>query len=47
VQTAQPEFSRWKWTDPTTLLDQIVEFKRDLYGEVLEEFAEHIGHVSR
>tara|TARA_R110002126_G_scaffold76495_1_gene191049 strand:- start:1042 stop:1530 length:489 start_codon:yes stop_codon:yes gene_type:complete len=42
IDTEHPEFSQWKWTDPQTLLDEIVEFKRDLYTEVLAEFDEFI-----
>jgi len=42
IQTTHPEFSQWKWTDPSTLLAEIVDFKRDLYAEVLAEFQEHI-----
>lgn len=33
------EFGRFKWTDAETLLDEIVEFKRDVYAAVLREFA--------
>jgi len=46
IETAHPEFQRWKWTDPQTLIDEIVEFKRDLYTEVLAEFAEFVGRIS-
>jgi putative (di)nucleoside polyphosphate hydrolase len=40
LATAHPEFGRWKWTDAETLLDEIVAFKRDVYAEVLAEFAD-------
>ena len=43
IRTKHPEFSQWKWTDPATLLAEIVDFKRDLYSEVLAEFQEHIA----
>lgn len=43
IQTEHAEFSQWKWTDPETLLAEIVDFKRDLYAEVLTEFQRHIG----
>ena len=42
IQTTHAEFSRWKWTDPQTLLTEIVHFKRDLYTEVLAEYQVHI-----
>lgn len=43
IQTEPAEFGKWKWTDPQTLLAEIVDFKRDLYAEVLAEFQMHIG----
>lgn len=46
IRTAHAEFSRWKWTDPQTLLAEIVDFKRDLYAEVLEEFQDHVGRTT-
>lgn len=42
IQTKHPEFGQWKWTDPATLLSEIIDFKRDLYAEVLAEFAPYI-----
>lgn len=42
IQTEHPEFGQWKWTDPATLLSEIIDFKRDLYAEVLAEFAPYI-----
>ena len=32
------EFSRWKWTAPDELVDQIVPFKRHVYAAVLDAF---------
>jgi len=46
IQTEHAEFSQWKWTDPKTLLAEIVDFKRDLYAEVMAEFQLHIGPTS-
>lgn len=46
IETEHPEFRRWKWTSPQSLLDEIVDFKRDLYAEVLAEFAGDIGRIS-
>ena len=43
IQTEHAEFSRWKWTDPRTLLAEIVEFKHDIYADVLAEFQQHVG----
>ena len=33
------EFSRWKWTRPEVLINEIVGFKRDTYRAVLAAFA--------
>jgi 8-oxo-dGTP pyrophosphatase MutT (NUDIX family) len=39
VATEHPEFSAWRWIAPELLVDLIVSFKRQLYLDVLEEFA--------
>ena len=39
INTKHPEFRTWKWADPAQLPDLIVPFKRQLYTEVLAEFA--------
>ena len=38
VQTKNPEFSEWKWTNIDSIIDNIVPFKRNVYGAILEEF---------
>jgi putative (di)nucleoside polyphosphate hydrolase len=40
LETAEPEFRAWKWAEPDTLPAMIVPFKRKLYEEVLEAFAD-------
>lgn len=42
IVTPHPEFGRWKWTDPDSLLAEIVAFKRSVYEAVLAEFAAHL-----
>lgn len=42
IETAHPEFSRWKWSDPSDLLSNIVTFKREVYARVLDEFGDLI-----
>ena len=42
IGTAHPEFRAWRWVDPAELPDIIVPFKRDLYAELLNVFAEHL-----
>lgn len=39
IDTAHPEFRLWKWTGAETLPSVIVPFKRELYEDVLREFA--------
>ena len=43
LPTQEAEFQNWKWTDPITLLHEIVDFKRAVYRDVLEEFGSFIG----
>ena len=43
LETAEPEFRAWKWVDASELVDLIVPFKRELYGRVVEAFAELIA----
>ena len=43
LPTLEAEFRDWKWTDPIALLNEIVDFKREVYRDVLEEFAPFIG----
>jgi len=39
IETEHPEFTRWRWQSPDQLVEKIVEFKRDVYTRVLQEFA--------
>ncbi|HEY1605466.1 MAG TPA: RNA pyrophosphohydrolase [Allosphingosinicella sp.] len=40
IDTAEPEFRAWKWADPRDLPTLIVPFKKRLYEQVLEAFAD-------
>jgi putative (di)nucleoside polyphosphate hydrolase len=42
LATEHPEFRAWKWVEPRALPDLIVPFKRELYREVLDAFAEFL-----
>ena len=42
LDTEIPEFRAWQWVEPQRLPDLIVPFKRDLYREVLEAFADYL-----
>lgn len=38
IKTEKPEFSDWRWADVDKLEDKIVEFKRKVYRQVIDEF---------
>ena len=42
IDTEDPEFREWKWIDPAQLPDLIVPFKRELYRQLLREFADYL-----
>lgn len=43
----QPEFDRWRWVDWWQPLDEVVEFKREVYGCALNELAPLLGIAPR
>ena len=42
IATGQPEFRAWQWIEPKRLPELIVPFKRPLYEQLLEEFADEL-----
>lgn len=40
IQTAEPEFRDWKWAEPGDITGMIVPFKKKLYEDVLQTFAQ-------
>jgi len=42
IAMKNPEFSQWKWEQPSRLPDMIVPFKKKLYEQVVAEFSELI-----
>jgi putative (di)nucleoside polyphosphate hydrolase len=42
IKTHHQEFRSWRWTAPETLIELIVPFKKELYANVLSEFAPHL-----
>lgn len=42
IETAHPEFSAWRWLPPGELVERIVPFKRAVYAQVLETFADKL-----
>jgi putative (di)nucleoside polyphosphate hydrolase len=43
IATEHPEFSAWRWMAPDQLVARIVDFKREVYARVLDEFAPHLS----
>lgn len=42
IATAEPEFRAWRWAEPRDLPELIVPFKRALYRQLLDVFADHL-----
>jgi putative (di)nucleoside polyphosphate hydrolase len=42
IATHTPEFRAWEWAAPDTLVERIVPFKKELYANVLSEFAPYL-----
>ncbi len=43
IATGHPEFSEWRWITAQDMLAAIVPFKRDLYAQVIDEFADWLA----
>ena len=43
IATKHPEFRAWQWIEPARLPDLIVPFKREMYRQLMREFAEHLN----
>jgi len=41
--TNKPEFDAWRWHDFWSPLDQIIDFKRDVYEQALNELWEYLS----
>lgn len=42
IATDHQEFSEWKWTDLNTLIEEIVPFKKELYGIIGKNFSPYL-----
>ncbi|GLT57027.1 hypothetical protein SLA2020_300310 [Shorea laevis] len=40
--TEKPEFGEWSWMSPDEIIDHAVEFKKNVYKEVLAVFSPHL-----
>ena len=43
IATDHPEFTQWKWQEPSHLIAEIVPFKRTVYAQVVDAFADHLS----
>jgi putative (di)nucleoside polyphosphate hydrolase len=43
IATEHPEFSHWQWVEPHLLPELIVPFKRDMYRDIIDGFADYLG----
>ena len=42
IASQEPEFSEWKWIEKVELINLIVNFKRELYQKIVNEFADYL-----
>lgn len=42
LKGGQPEFSRFRWVTPEFLVENVVNFKQDMYKEIMKEFTDHL-----
>lgn len=43
LMTSEPEFSNWMWAPASEVLERVVEFKRDVYMDVLKDFKDYLA----
>jgi len=41
-RSSRPEFDAWRWHDFWVPLDNVIEFKRDVYRRALTELSRHL-----
>lgn len=42
IATEIPEFKDWQWVEPQQIIELIVDFKKDLYADILRKFEDKI-----
>lgn len=45
IATAHQEFSAWRWVKAESVVDLAVDFKRQLYRDVMAAFAAHLAGI--
>ena len=43
----KPEFDAWRWNDYWIPLESVIEFKRAVYGQALQELARFVFPTAR
>jgi putative (di)nucleoside polyphosphate hydrolase len=43
----RPEFDAWRWSEYWVPLESVIEFKRDVYQQALNELARYLGRDRR
>lgn len=43
IAREHPEFSAWRWISADEMLEAIVPFKREIYGQVVQAFRAHLA----
>jgi putative (di)nucleoside polyphosphate hydrolase len=46
-KTVHPEFDAWRWNDYWSPVDNVIEFKRDVYERALVEFSALLKNIPR
>jgi putative (di)nucleoside polyphosphate hydrolase len=42
-----PEFDAWRWSDYWVPLEDVIEFKREVYKLALNELSSHLHHKNK
>jgi putative (di)nucleoside polyphosphate hydrolase len=45
IETEHPEFNAWRWADAADVVEEVVEFKRPVYEQVMAAFAGYTSSV--
>ena len=45
--STHPEFDAWRWHDYWVPLDNVIEFKRDVYRQALQQLVRYLDHSPR
>ena len=43
--SSQPEFDAWRWHDYWAPIDEVIEFKKDVYANALQELSRFLHNL--